>query len=222
MSVEVAVVRVFADRSGRHGNELGIVAADAVPEQDRQSLAAELAFSETIFYRSDASGSAIATIHTPVAELPFAGHPTVGLAWWLRDRGNPLATLSVPAADLAIRYDDVTWVRAKAEWAPSFHFERLDSADEVAAVDPSSYADGHHYVWAWTDENDGAIRSRMFAGDMGIVEDEATGSAAVRITAELGRSLSITQGQGSQLTTVHNGDWVDLGGRTVTDRIITL
>lgn len=221
MSVDVAVVRVFADRSGRHGNELGIVAADTVPERDRQSLAAQLGFSETIFYRSDESVSA--TIYTPVAELPFAGHPTVGLAWWLRDRGNPLRELSVPAGDLAVRYDDdVTWVRAKAEWAPALHFELLDSAEDVAAADPSSYTDGHHYIWAWTDENEGAIRSRMFAGDMGIFEDEATGSAAVRITAELGRSLSITQGLGSQLATVHNGDWIEVGGRTVTDRIITL
>ena len=32
-----------------------------------------------------------------MTELPFAGHPTVGAAWWLRERGTPIRTLQVPA-----------------------------------------------------------------------------------------------------------------------------
>ncbi|MDJ0391757.1 PhzF family phenazine biosynthesis protein [Rhodococcus sp. G-MC3] len=223
MSLEVAVVRVFTDDTGQHGNELGIVWADAVPTRDRQALATDLGFSETIFYSSDGSTRASATIYTPAAPLPFAGHPTVGLSWWLRERGTPLETLSVPAADLAVRYDaDLTWIRAKAEWAPVFDIHPVASVDEVDAADPSSFTEGHHYVWAWTDRDAGAIRSRMFAPDMGITEDEATGSAAVRISAELSRSLAIRQGSGSQLFTGYSTEWIEVGGRTVGDRTITL
>ncbi|MFZ2178514.1 MAG: PhzF family phenazine biosynthesis protein, partial [Rhodococcus sp. (in: high G+C Gram-positive bacteria)] len=42
MPIHVDVVRVFTDDKGRHGNPLGIVDAAAVPEQDRQKIAAKL------------------------------------------------------------------------------------------------------------------------------------------------------------------------------------
>ena len=53
---------------------------------DRQRIATELGYSETIFIdvpERDAS-TAHARIFTPATELPFAGHPTVGASWWLR------------------------------------------------------------------------------------------------------------------------------------------
>ncbi|OZD09358.1 hypothetical protein CH275_03965 [Rhodococcus sp. 06-235-1A] len=222
MTVEVSVVRVFTDPSGAFGNALGIVSADAVSENDRQQFAAELGFSETVFVERTEPGTASATIHTPAVELPFAGHPTVGLSWWLREQGHPVRTLTVPAATLRIRYDgDDTWVRARSEWAPVFAFHQVHDADEVAAAVPSAYDTGHHYVWAWTDEEHGALRSRMFAPMMGIAEDEATGAAAVRLTGDLGRGLHIVQGAGSQLrTTIDDDGWVELGGRTVPDASI--
>jgi predicted PhzF superfamily epimerase YddE/YHI9 len=58
---------------------------------------------------------------------------------------------------------------------------------------------------------------------MGIPEDEATGAAAIALTARLGRGLAITQGQGSQLFTRHDPDgWVHLGGRVVSDHPVVL
>ena len=224
MATDVSVVRVFTDADGRFGNPLGIVAADAVAESDRQQFAADLGFSETVFVELTEPGTASATIYTPAVELPFAGHPTVGLSWWLREQGHPVTTLAVPAAPLSIRYDgDDTWVRARADWAPDFTFHQVHDAAEVAADDPSAYDSGHHYVWAWTDEKDGSLRSRIFAPMMGIAEDEATGAAAVRLTGELGRGLFIVQGAGSRLrTTVDDDGWVELGGRTVTDASITV
>ena len=63
----------------------------------------------------------------------------------------------------------------------------------------------------------------MFAPDMGIAEDEATGAAAVRITTRLSRDLRIRQGRGSQLVTAWEPDgWVRLGGRVVADTPIEL
>lgn len=222
MGIDVSVVNVFTDDTGGFGNPLGIVDAATVPEENRQRLAALLGFSETVFVGSDGSSHASATIYTPAAELPFAGHPTVGLSWWLREQGTPVESVSVPAGEVRVRYDDATWVRAKASWAPHFVFHRVASADEVEAADPSSFTEGNHYVWTWTDETAGNIRSRMFAPGMGIVEDEATGAAAVRITDELGRGLVIVQGRGSRLMTAQSDGWIELGGHVVYERSITV
>jgi predicted PhzF superfamily epimerase YddE/YHI9 len=63
----------------------------------------------------------------------------------------------------------------------------------------------------------------MFAPEMGISEDQATGAAAVRITARLGRDLTIVQGDGSVLlTSLVDAGLVRVGGRTVYDRRVRL
>jgi hypothetical protein len=54
----------------------------------------------------------------------------------------------------------------------------------------------------------------MFANEAGVPEDEATGSAAVRITVYLSRDLEITQGKGSQIFTTWNPEgWVQVAER---------
>jgi predicted PhzF superfamily epimerase YddE/YHI9 len=222
MAVHVEVVRVFTDAAGAFGNPLGIVSADAVPESDRQDLARRLGFSETVFVTAG-SDTAQVQIFTPAVELPFAGHPTVGTAWWLHTSGTPVRALEVSAGRVEVDLvGSITTVRARAEWAPEFDFHRFASPHEIDALDPASYQDGHHYAWAWVDEAAGEIRSRMFAPDMGVIEDEATGAAAVRITARLERNLSITQGRGSQLVTRWDDGWVHLGGRVVADPAIQI
>ncbi|TJZ75411.1 PhzF family phenazine biosynthesis protein [Rhodococcus oryzae] len=224
MSIEVDVVRVFTDANGHHGNALGIVDAALVPAERRQGLAAELGFSETIFVELPGPGaaSARAQIFTPATELPFAGHPTVGLSWWLRERGAAVDVLEVPAGPVTTYVDHgMTWVRAKPDWAPEFTLHPKPDSAAVVSTRADSFESGHHYVWAWAGE--GAIRSRMFAPLMGIPEDEATGAAAVRITEHLRRSLHITQGRGSQIYTVYARDgWVDVGGRVHPDRTLSV
>ncbi|MYW35170.1 PhzF family phenazine biosynthesis protein, partial [Streptomyces sp. SID2119] len=50
----------------------------------------------------------------------------------------------------------------------------------------------------------------------GIVEDEATGAAALLLSAHLGRALNITQGRGSQILTAPAPDGtVEVGGRVL-------
>ena len=228
MAIDVTVLRVFTDSDGNHGNPLGVVAADLVPPTDRQRVATQLGYSETIFVSVPAPGANTATAHifTPTTELPFAGHPTVGAGWWLRNRGTPVNTLQVPAGVVQVEHHaeadgELTAIRARAAWAPEFSVHEMASADEVLAADPDDYADDvTHYVWAWTDRDAGAIRSRMFAGHLGIPEDEATGSAAVRITDYLSRDLSITQGRGSHIRTFWNAEgWVKVAGRVVDDGV---
>lgn len=230
---EVHVVRVFADADGRHGNELGIVLASTRTEGRELAIAATLGFSETVFVDAvdgpdaDPRGAAI-RILTPARELPFAGHPTVGTAWWLASRGVPVDHLRVPAGVVAVTHAaGAVRVTADPAWGPEFAWHPVGSVAELLALDlQAAAADAtadHLYAWAWIDEAAGAIRSRMAAPALGVPEDEATGSAALRITAHLGRDLRITQGRGSELVTRLLPDGrAEVGGRTVADRVIPL
>jgi predicted PhzF superfamily epimerase YddE/YHI9 len=228
MAIDVTVLRVFTDSEGNFGNPLGVVDASQVNPADRQRLATELGYSETIFVGLPNSGAntAVAHIFTPAAELPFAGHPIVGASWWLKQRGTPVKTLQVPAGVVQVEYQsredgEYTVIRARSEWAPDFSIYELNSIDDVLGADPDDFSDDvEHYVWAWMDKAEGTIRSRMFASHLGILEDEATGAAAVRITDYLSRDLTITQGKGSQIRTYWNPEgWVKVAGRVVDDGV---
>ena len=222
MSIDVTVLRVFTDQEGKFGNPLGVVDASMVPPGDRQRIATQLGYSETIFIDFPTLGltTAHAHIFTPATELPFAGHPTVGASWWLREHGTPIRTLQVPVGTVPVTYeDDLTSVSARAEWAPEFAIHDIESPDAVLAADPSDYPDDiQHYLWAWIDRSAGEIRSRMFAPELGVPEDEATGAAAVRITDYLSRDLTIVQGKGSIIHTKWTAEgWVRVAGRVVND-----
>lgn len=224
MSVDVTVLRVFTDATGNFGNPLGVVDAATVEPEQHQRIAAELGYSETIFINLPAAGTttADARIYTPATELAFAGHPTVGASWWLRFLGTPIHTLQVPAGLVQVSYDgDITTVSARSDWSPEFAIHDLNSVDALAAADPTDYSDDvAHYLWAWIDEAAGSLRSRMFAPNLGVAEDEATGSAAIRITDYLSRDLHITQGKGSIIETSWSPQgWVRVGGRVVYDGV---
>jgi predicted PhzF superfamily epimerase YddE/YHI9 len=45
----VTVLRVFTDTDGNYGNPVGVVDAKQVDPVDRQQLATELGYSETVF-----------------------------------------------------------------------------------------------------------------------------------------------------------------------------
>lgn len=224
-AVEVDVVRVFTDEHGGSGNPLGIVDAARAAGREQQ-LATTLGFSETVVIDAIADGVATVRIFTPARELPFAGHPTVGTAWWLAATGRPVSALRVPAGEVAARTEgpDTAWVVARPEWAPEFDWQQLADPAEFDALDPAAVTEGQRYAWAWIDEAAGRLRSRMFAPAMGIVEDEATGAAAVGLTGRLRRDLDIVQGSGCRLTTRWRDGLVELGGRVVADppRVVTL
>ncbi len=225
MGIDVTTLRVFVNREGNFGNPLGVIDAAAVQPANRLQLAAQLGYSETVFVELPVAGAttAQARIYTPMTELPFAGHPTVGVAWWLRANGTPIRTLQVPAGVVQVSYDDeVVAISARSEWAPELAVHELDSLDELAAADHATFPDNiRHYLWTWTDKDSGSLRSRMFAGNVGVPEDEATGSAAVRITDYLSRDLTITQGKGSVIQTTWSPEgWVRVAGRVVSDGVM--
>jgi trans-2,3-dihydro-3-hydroxyanthranilate isomerase len=71
------------------GNPLAIVEeADALSDAQMQAIAREFNLSETIFVRTpkDPANTASVRIFFPTAEIPFAGHPTVGCAIHLASR----------------------------------------------------------------------------------------------------------------------------------------
>ncbi|WP_067473133.1 PhzF family phenazine biosynthesis protein [Nocardia amamiensis] len=224
MGTQLDVVRVFTDAAGRFGNELGIARAADVATADRQALAAKAGYAETVVVEPPVDEIAAVRIYTPTVELPFAGHPSVGTAWWFAAQGTPVRTLEVPAGPVAVELNDgLTWITARGEWAPAFTFHQLEDPEELATLRADEFPGGPHYLWSWTDEHRGTLRSRMFAPTMGIVEDEATGAAAVALTALLRKSLVIVQGKGSQLFTQWDSDgWVRLGGRVVADQPVVI
>jgi predicted PhzF superfamily epimerase YddE/YHI9 len=226
MGYDVTVLRVFTDPAGNFGNPLGVVDASTVDVSWHQRIATQLGYSETVFVDVPSAGSttAHARIYTPRTELPFAGHPTVGASWWLRAKGRPIRTLQVSAGLVQVSYDDdVTTISARSEWAPECAIHDIASLDDLAAADPADFSDEvAHYLWTWIDESAGSLRSRFFAANLGVAEDEATGLAAVRITDYLSRDLSITQGKGSVIQTDWSPEgWVRVSGRVVDDGVTT-
>jgi predicted PhzF superfamily epimerase YddE/YHI9 len=219
------VLRVFCDEDGHHGNPLGVFLDGAqVPESRRQAVAHELGFSETVFV--DDLETAACRIFTPGLELPFAGHPMVGTAWLLAREGQAPPVLRPPAGEIAARREGggergLTFVAARAEWSPPWKLIQLRDVAAVTNRREPAPADGLlPYYWAWEDEAAGIVRSRCFSLEDGIGEDEATGSAAIMICAQLGRQLTIHQGQGSLLRARPLGDGrAEVGGRVVLDDV---
>jgi trans-2,3-dihydro-3-hydroxyanthranilate isomerase len=83
-SFRYVVADVFTD-TPLAGNQLAVFTdARELPEKELQRLAREINFSETVFvYAPEAGGHARIRIFTPAAEIPFAGHPTLGTAFVL-------------------------------------------------------------------------------------------------------------------------------------------
>lgn len=206
------ILRVFVNEDGEWGNPLAVfLDGGAVPEAERQTVAAELGFSETVFVDDRAAGRV--RIYTPQVELPFAGHPTVGAAWLLAREGSPVRALQTPAGEVPVRYAGTeTYATAPPEWAPPFESRQLATPADVRALDPAT-ANANTYAWSWIDEPAGTVRARAFVPEAGIAEDEATGSAAIRLCAQLGRPLFVHQGHGSVLRCAPTGDGrIEVGG----------
>ena len=77
------IVDVFAEEKYA-GNQLAVVRdAVSLSDEQMQQIAKEMNYSETTFILSDESrdGGNDVRIFTPAAEVPFAGHPTLGTAY---------------------------------------------------------------------------------------------------------------------------------------------
>jgi len=213
MAETVHVLNVFVGPDDGGGNPVGVfLGAAGWSQSRRQAIAADLGFSETVFVDDLVRGEL--HIHTPVTELPLAGHPLVGTSWLLTKHGVWLDLLRPPAGEVpAWSANGRTWISARPEWAPEFDMRELPSPTDVDNH-PGAGPDQHLHVWSWQDEATGRVRVRVFPTALGIAEDEATGSAALRLGQLLERSLTIRQGADSEILVQPSGDGtVAVGGR---------
>ncbi len=249
------VLRVFT-RDGNGGNHLGVVPdVTGLTRDGMQGIAADLGFSETVFLDWRDGGTPRARIFTPTEELPFAGHPLVGSAWLLTKVGpGGMNRIGCSVGDVMIGNDgDTTWIEPPfdqevthsdvdlSSWVDvvshstvlmplPYEIVETSSVERVAAVSPPT-SGGAIYLWAWEDPGR-AVRARFFARGHGVIEDPATGSAAVALAASL-RAIGMSSGdivirQGeemghpSRIDMTWDGGTVRIGGLVAQDEIRVL
>jgi trans-2,3-dihydro-3-hydroxyanthranilate isomerase len=113
------IVDVFAEKK-YSGNQLAVFrGAGALSDDEMLQIAAEMGFSETTFILSDEqrnSGFEV-RIFTPKEEIPFAGHPTLGTAYIVRNeilRGNTekaILNLKVGQIPVTFNKDGYCWMK---------------------------------------------------------------------------------------------------------------
>ena len=134
------IVDVFAEEKYA-GNQLAVVTEGArLSDAVMQRIARETNFSETTFILSDQprAGGYDVRIFTPVAEVPFAGHPTLGTAFVVRHtilRGHAATvTLNLQAGRVPVTFEmdgdrERLWLQA-----PPAQLGPAHTAADVAAV----------------------------------------------------------------------------------------
>ncbi len=151
MSRRFQIVDVFA-RQKYAGNQLGVVTdAGDLDKATMQAIAAEIDYSETTFVTGDPEdGAWPVRIFTPTAEVPFAGHPTLGTAAVIRSAlatGEPdTVTLDLQVGEIPVEVRErngreTLWMHQKE---PTFG-ETLDpdSAAGVLGLDEAQIDDSH-------------------------------------------------------------------------------
>lgn len=140
-TVTFYIVDVFAQ--GRYtGNPLAVVtpAAD-LRDSEMQAIAQEMNYSETTFILSEVprAGGYDVRIFTPKQELPFAGHPTLGTAYILKEKilttpsDSLILNLPVGPIPVTVRRDptgeEVLWMKQNPP-----QFGATFPPDEIAPV----------------------------------------------------------------------------------------
>lgn len=191
------IMDVFTDRP-LEGNALAVFPrGDAVPAGRLQAIAREMNLSETVFLLpAEGDGDARIRIFTPAAELPFAGHPTLGAAHHLADRdGLDRVTLETGAGPVTVEFereggDGPGRIRRGRMTQPIPTWEPFDRAAEVLAalgvaraeLPVEQYANGPRWVYVALDD---AERVAALDPDMGALA--ALGAVGVSCFAGSGR-----------------------------------
>lgn len=140
------------------GNPVAVfTAAEDIPAERMQRIARELNLSETVFVLpGDESADVGVRIFTPVNELPFAGHPTMGTAIVLGGaRAGDSLTMRTKEGVVPFTFDRVdgrivsaTMRQPIPTWSPYEHAGALLSSlgvtDPVTSVD--AYRNGPRHV----------------------------------------------------------------------------
>ncbi|WP_410217943.1 PhzF family phenazine biosynthesis protein [Paracoccus sp. (in: a-proteobacteria)] len=106
--LDFLIYDVFTDRAFS-GNPLAVVmGADALEPAQMQAIARQFNLSETIFVMAprEAAHAARVRIFLPLAEIPFAGHPTIGCALHLSNGANGSLVLEEEAGLVPVSIRD--------------------------------------------------------------------------------------------------------------------
>jgi trans-2,3-dihydro-3-hydroxyanthranilate isomerase len=139
------IVDVFAEQK-YEGNQLAVVRdAGGLSDGQMQKITGEMNYSETTFLLSEAQrdGGYDVRIFTPGGEVPFAGHPTLGTAYVIRQEiiKQPVETvhLNLKVGQIPVTFkkteqgEDILWMQ---QIEPTFA-ETLDagSMSQVLGID---------------------------------------------------------------------------------------
>jgi predicted PhzF superfamily epimerase YddE/YHI9 len=224
--VKVRVFRAFTNEAREYGNAVGVIEdGGAVTDPEaRKGIAAELGYSESVFI-DDIDHSAV-QFYSARREVPFAGHAAVGAAWFLAQlTGGVPKVLRTAGGNAPVWIDrEVAWVRSSLASTPPWWHERLSSPQEVEALTgPLSPSQDMTQLWAWEDETAGTMRVRTFASRVGIPEDEACGTGAMRMAAAFGRHIVLHHGRGSIIHAKPGPPgFADIGGYVTEDQPRTI
>ncbi len=128
------ILDVFTDRP-LEGNQLAVfLDGDQIPTRLMQRAARELNLSETVFVlEGDGDADARIRIFTPLTELPFAGHPTLGSAFVVGERlglGTVRMATGSGVVPVSLRRDDGAIVFGEME-QPIPTWEPFGRGDEL-------------------------------------------------------------------------------------------
>jgi trans-2,3-dihydro-3-hydroxyanthranilate isomerase len=131
MEIGFRLVDVFTERSFL-GNRLCVVpeVPDGLCSEQMQMLALETNFSETTFVIETGPDGYRMRIFTPDAELPFAGHPTLGTAFTLASEGRTATTVTqtTSGGDVPVEVDLDGGFAWMTQWPPELGAEFVDRA----------------------------------------------------------------------------------------------
>ena len=135
------IVDCFAEEKYQ-GNELLVVVADRpVSDEEQQTIAREINFSETAFILSgkQENGGYDVRIWTPNIEVPFAGHPTLGTAHVIHEvleggEGDEVI-LNLKVGQIPVKVDDevLTMSQNQPEFGDTFDREMMAEVFSITA-----------------------------------------------------------------------------------------
>lgn len=175
------LVDVFSDRPFA-GNQLAVFPdGAAVPSECMQRIARELNLAETVFVLP--SGNPLCQfkfrIFTPMAELPFAGHPTIGTACVLADLGlvklhegegsmtaeegvGPVPILIRKSRDLfAAQFSVAMLPQTKPDAPSNSALARMLSLDVEEILDAGAYSCGLPFLFVRVKHSESVARIRF-------------------------------------------------------------
>ena len=229
------------DRQPFGGNQLATYwdkkANKDLSKEEMQGMALEMNFSESTFIMEPTTKDCLSKVRifTPAAEIPFAGHPTLGTAFVLRLKGilesekktallqlgvgpirvdflendsirmiqpapvfeKPIDNLSRVVGAIGLELSDIDPTLPVQVVSTGFPYiivplktlstvKRATPIPEAFQTDLTSFSTKQVLIFSTeTSFSDSHVHARMFAPEVGVVEDPATGSAAGPLGAYL-------------------------------------